>query len=535
MTAVASGAPGGHATPGAVPQGMPGAQPALGREVTVSVTSSATAGAVARVPAVAAAAGGAVRVDDGRPRIGSVKWITHIWSTPDRPKNHLPIGSIRFGTSIALKSREPVPGGGCPARWYAVEPLGYVCADETTTFDFDSAYWKALAELSPGPGALPYRYAFSTGAPMYSRVPTVEEQRNAELDLGPVRTFKPLGKWSEGHERLVSTAEGDAIQATAEVPEYFRDHRSIPGSPWNPKALAKVRTIPAGSGLAYVKAFAAAGRTWLLTPDLLLVPADRVFPYKPTAFHGVLLGKGGEGSGGGEGASLPAAWIRGALVKKLVRGGEGVFMAPGGGEAWATKTLVALTGKSALVGKVRHWESREGGWLAESEAVSVVQAAERLPRSIGADEKWIEARILPGTMVAYEGLRPVWTTLWSAGKGGVPVKGNDPKRFATTETGIFAFQWKDKVATMSPDKGAPSVFFFSDVPHIQYVHAPLALHVTYWHEDFGHLRSAECLNVSPLDGEWLFGWTLPALPEGWNSVRPSKLMGPATRIVIHGQ
>jgi hypothetical protein len=126
----------------------------------------------------------------------------------------------------------------------------------------------------------------------------------------------------------------------------------------------------------------------------------------------------------------------------------------------------------------------------------------------------------------------VWTTLWSAGKGGVPVKGNDPKRYATTETGTFSFQWKDRVATMSPDKGAPTVFFFTDVPHIQYVHAPLALHVTYWHEDFGHLRSAECLNVSPIDGEWLFHWTLPELPAGWNSVRPSKLMGPSTKIVI---
>lgn len=60
------------------------------------------------------------------------------------------------------------------------------------------------------------------------------------------------------------------------------------------------------------------------------------------------------------------------------------------------------------------------------------------------------------------------------------------------------------------------------------------MHVAYWHEDFGTPRSAECLNVSALDGEWLFDFTLPALPEGWGSVRPSKLMGPATKIVIRG-
>ena len=85
---------------------------------------------------------------------------------------------------------------------------------------------------------------------------------------------------------------------------------------------------------------------------------------------------------------------------------------------------------------------------------------------------------------------------------------------------------------MSPDKGAPTTLWFADVPHIQYVHAPLAMHVAYWHGDFGYLRSAECLNVSPLDGEWLFGFTLPAVPEGWGSVRPSKITGPSTRVVI---
>jgi hypothetical protein len=418
-----------------------------------------------------------------------------------------------------------VAGDNCLARWYAVEPVGYVCADETTTFDFQSPYWKALASVAPGPGAWPYRYAFSTGAPMYSRVPTPDEQRRAELDLGPLRTFKPLGKWSEAHERLVSTDPADEIRPSSEVPDFFRDHRGIPGSPWNPAALPKVRTIPAGSGVSFARAFAAAGRTWLLTPELLLVPADRVFPYRRQSFKGVALGGGVE---------LPLAWVRGGGEKKLARGQEdGAFREAGG--AWPAKSAVPLTGVEVQAGKTTYYETREAGvWIAGTEGVSVARPVTELPRSIRAEERWIDARILPGTMVAYEGRRPVWATLWSPGKGGVPVRGNNPKRFATTETGTFELQWKDKVATMSPDKGAATVFWFSDVPHIQYVHAPLALHVAYWHEDFGRPRSAECLNLSAEDGEWLFGWTLPKLPDGWGSVRPSKAMGPATRIVIRG-
>lgn len=64
---------------------------------------------------------------------------------------------------------------------------------------------------------------------------------------------------------------------------------------------------------------------------------------------------------------------------------------------------------------------------------------------------------------------------------------------------------------MSPDPCAPTVFWIADAPNIQYVKAPMALHVSYWHNN---------------------GVTRPTLPPGWNAVRPSKLTGPASRIVI---
>jgi hypothetical protein len=403
-----------------------------------------------------------------------------------------------------------------------VEPFGFVCADDTTTLDLESPYWKALSSAAPAPGHLPYRYAFSTGAPMYMRVPTPEEQERAEAAYGPLRTFKPLGKWSEGHERLVSTDPADEIKATDEIPAFFRDHRAIPGSPWNATAQPKLRTVPAGTGFSYTKAFEAAGRVWLLTPELLLIPADRVFPYKPSTFQGVTL----EGD-----MKLPIAWIRSDAEKKLRREGESAFREAG--EAWPSKTPVMLTGVEVKAGKETYYETREPGlWIQGTPGVSVARAVTELPQTIRSDEKWIEARIMAGTMVAYVGLRPVWSTLWSGGTGGIPIKGNDPKKYSTTQVGIFPIQWKERAATLSPDKGAATSFWFADVPHVQYVNAPMALHVAYWHGDFGNLRSAECLNVSTRDGEWLFNWTLPALPDGWGAVRPSPATGPSTRIVI---
>jgi hypothetical protein len=69
------------------------------------------------------------------------------------------------------------------------------------------------------------------------------------------------------------------------------------------------------------------------------------------------------------------------------------------------------------------------------------------------------------------------------------------------------------------------------VPNQQYLRAPLAMHNALWHEDFGKRKSKECVNVAPLDGDWLFGFTAPALPEGWNAIRPGDGNGKSTPIV----
>ena len=141
-------------------------------------------------------------------------------------------------------------------------------------------------------------------------------------------------------------------------------------------------------------------------------------------------------------------------------------------------------------------------------------------------------KIVPGTLTAYEGLRPVFATLISPGKGGVPLPGQDHTKFATTALGVFPIEWKDHIDTMSSEPREPTVMWFADVPHIQYLRAPLAMHVSLWHEDFGNPKSAECINVSPEDGHFLFNWTEPALPEGWGGIRPGDGFGKSTPIVV---
>ena len=431
-----------------------------------------------------------------------------------RGKKYIALGALRIGTKVKLKSSKSVNG----RNWYPIEPFGYIYADYTTTFDFESVYWKAMSSLGPKPGPWPFRYGFSTGAPMYSRIPTAAEQKAAERTLGPIRTFTPLGKWSQSHEVLLANGTTPPITATDPRPAFFKGNKGVPGSPWNP-ANPKIKMAPAGTGVAYAKAFKAQGRVWLLTPDMLLVPADRVFAWKRTTFQGIEL-KGNK--------SLPLAWVKAPKAAKLLRSDDGKSFTDSG-QSWANKTYALLSSERGKIGKRTYYrrsrETNSAGkhyWLREDSKVGIVDPEKKLRFGIKSKERWLLASIMNGTLVAYIGLKPVFTTMWSGGKGGLPIKGLDPRTAHTTEIGIFPIQWKDQAETMSPDKGAPSVFWFPAVPHVQYVKMPLALHVTYWHDNFGNLMSAECLNVSAKDGKWLFDFTLPKLPKGWGSIRPDK-------------
>ena len=454
-----------------------------------------------------------------RLRMGAKDLFAYIYRTPSQ--EGLPLGYIRVGAAVPLLGDKPTPGRGCSRGWYAVAPRGFACLDDRTTLDLTDPYYLALAEYAPAKDAVwAYSYAFSNGAPMYSRLPTALEQESAERKLGLRGSFVQLAAWSAGHEELIVD---EPIVAVDPIPAIFQGKRTIFGGLRNRDALVW-RTIPNGSMLSYARAFEAEGRTWLVSPDLMLVPADRVRKLRRSTFHGVMLG---------EKAQLPLAWNRTKAPKPTYRrGDDGALVATEG--AFPAKSPLPISGTKVTSSSRVFYEVRgqEGVFVAEDD-VTISRAATKLPRGVRPGQKWIEVKILPGTLTAYEDLTPVRATLFSPGKGGVPVPGHDPNKYATTNIGIFPIEWKDRTAAMSSEKyGEPKVLWFSDVPHIQYLRAPLAMHVAFWHEDFGNPKSAECVNVSPEDGHWLFNWTGPELPEGWGAMRPGGGNGLSTTVVV---
>ena len=440
-------------------------------------------------------------------RLSSHARVTRIWSRPAVDGDRF-IGLLRGGQSVALRSAEPVGGQGCSKRFYAIEPRGFVCDDGLVVIDPDARFDAVAAAIAEQPGPFPYRYAISNGAPMYNRIPTRAEQARFEGGFGPPGVFVKLHKAHASHEELATT---EPIAPEPSVAPFLLEH--APFGPAGPLALVQ-RTLPLASMVSFTRAFVAEGRTWLLSPDLTFVPADRVRLFRPSAFHGVKL----DGD-----AALPIAWLRKTARAQWVRAAAGAF--DEAGATWPARGWVGLTGvkEPAEGGKRFYLETRSKDangralWLAEADA-TVVEARATRPTGVKPGQKWVIVSIGKGTLVAYDDLAPVYSTLISPGRGGQPVKGRDAVADATTPLGTYNITFKDRSSTMSPDQGDERTFSIADVPHTLYFNPPFALHAAFWHERFGEPTSAGCVNLSPIDAEWVFEWSDPKLPEGWHGV-----------------
>jgi hypothetical protein len=65
-----------------------------------------------------------------------------------------------------------------------------------------------------------------------------------------------------------------------------------------------------------------------------------------------------------------------------------------------------------------------------------------------------------------------------------------------------------------------------------YFHRGYAIHGAYWHDQFGAVRSHGCVNLSPADAKFIFGWTGPELAPGGNWVTATNA-NPGTWVFVH--
>jgi hypothetical protein len=457
------------------------------------------------------------RHHDGAPRVHAKTRFVWIRSEPDAATEW--IGFLWSGGSAKLKSEKPRPGPGCE-KWYAIEPRGWVCVDgKRVTLDGADPELAALRTYGANlDEARPHRYGESIGLVRYEKLPAPEEQKMRERGYETHQERVARARAGETLDVLKGVDVALPAEAPPALPEFFRSVHE-----------GRVRLTPR-STVAYSREVLFQGRGFLLAGDFTWVPKDRVKPYPAVTFRGTRLGD----------VKLPIAFFRGEDRPTYRRGDAGALVPTG--DKLRRLSWTKLSGESVEFEGERYLALEQGGSFVKARDAVVPEPRGKTPwgDAIGSTthvselplgrRTWLEVSIRGGWLIAYEDTTPVYATMISAGRGGEPVPGRPTLETASTPTGTFPINGKFATATME----APGEFVHSDVPWVQNVTGPYAIHSAYWHDNWGNLMSAGCVNVSPDDAKWLYGFTEPAVPEGWHGVRWLPKLGPSTIVVLHG-
>ncbi len=154
---------------------------------------------------------------------------------------------------------------------------------------------------------------------------------------------------------------------------------------------------------------------------------------------------------------------------------------------------------------------REGGWMKNSDLARPKLVPP--PEGVGDHDRWIDVDVAQQVLVAYQGTQPRFATLVSSGRD---------SKASETPIGVFELWVKLDYTDMDDIERTDIARNYSiqDVPWVQFFKGSYGFHAAFWHNDFGRRRSHGCINLSPADARYLFQFTEPVLPAGWNAILP---------------
>lgn len=165
---------------------------------------------------------------------------------------------------------------------------------------------------------------------------------------------------------------------------------------------------------------------------------------------------------------------------------------------------------------------KNGRWM--KRAALAIPEPQKPPSGVGPSERWIDVDVEQQLLVAYEGPSPLFATLVSTGRN---------SRESKTPLGVFQIWVKLDYSDMD-DLERTNVeknYAIQDVPWVQFFRGSYGFHAAFWHDDFGRRRSHGCINLAPADAKYLFQFTHPVLPPGWNAILPTPADRPTTVVV----
>jgi lipoprotein-anchoring transpeptidase ErfK/SrfK len=146
-------------------------------------------------------------------------------------------------------------------------------------------------------------------------------------------------------------------------------------------------------------------------------------------------------------------------------------------------------------------------WFIPAKYMRPISQAEFSPLSPNIDpaEKLLKVKISEQRFYAYERGKEVFSARTSTG-----VKYSEERDYSTT---IGTFQVFRKTPSQHMYGGAVGDDGSFDLPGVSWVSyfttSGIAFHSTYWHNDYGVVRSHGCINVTADFAKWVWRWSMP--------------------------
>lgn len=409
--------------------------------------------------------------------VTSLAAIVRIKPTLDSPM----LGTLRGGSRIRLDA-ERTFGGGCSEGWHRVYPNGWICRAAGIKIAAEPIEPTTSVPQPDLDAPLPYEYwrVNEEMTPFFHRLPTFTEQDRADA----------AGKaWYAEHKR--EPMPTDPAARPGDVPSVVKEYMNA--GYYVTKAGEETRSE----------------RRFLRTTRGAYARKYQLGQKTSPSFRGQVLAHGSE--------DLPIHFITRelAFVRRESEGSDVLVTTEEVPERLSTHPFVRML----EIGPQGYYEDGEGRLL-RAYAVGKAYKLKR-PPGVGADEHWIHVDLSEQTLVAYIGDVPVFATLVSTGK--TP---------GLTPVGVHRIQIKHIATSMRDQPQEDEAYSIDDVPWTQYFAGSIALHGAFWHAGFGLVRSHGCVNLSPSDARWLFGFTSPLLRPGWHAAAPNERGDRGSPVVV---
>jgi hypothetical protein len=125
---------------------------------------------------------------------------------------------------------------------------------------------------------------------------------------------------------------------------------------------------------------------------------------------------------------------------------------------------------------------------------------EMAPISPGRSDKWIQISLETQRLTCFEGEKAVFSTRISSGAAGT-----------ATPRGEHRVLYKRHTKRMIGGNGADYYDLLGVAFPTYFTRSAVAVHGTYWHNDFVRPHSHGCVNASNQAAQWVFRWTDPVV------------------------